>query len=138
VRKLTKIACLLMLSIPALANGQVAKPKVVTRATAPKAATVTHDVILTWVASVVPTGAPAVNGYNVYRGTTAGSETLLASIGNVTTYTDSAVAANTTYFYVVTATSTAGESGKSNEVSVAIPNTVPPNAPTGLTITSSQ
>jgi fibronectin type 3 domain-containing protein len=128
---------LLLLLVPGLAYGQVAKPKVVTRKVA-SAATVTHDVSLTWVASTVPTGAPAVNGYNVYRGTTSGSETLLAAIGNVTTYTDSSVAANTTYFYVVTATSTAGESGKSNEVSVAIPNTVPPNAPTGLVVTSSQ
>jgi fibronectin type 3 domain-containing protein len=138
VRNLIKIACLLLL-FPAFAYGQVAKPKVVQRAVTTKAATtVTHDVILTWVASTVPTGAPAVNGYNVYRGTTSGGETLLAAIGNVTTYTDSSVAANTTYFYVVTATSTAGESGKSNEVSVGIPNTVPPNAPTGLAITSSQ
>jgi fibronectin type 3 domain-containing protein len=131
------LAALCFLLLPMVANGQVAKPKVVTRKVA-SAATVTHDVVLTWVAATVPTGAPAVNGYNVYRGTTSQGETLLVSIGNVTTYTDSSVAANTTYYYIVTATSTAGESGPSNEVNVGIPNSVPPNAPTGLKVSSSQ
>jgi fibronectin type 3 domain-containing protein len=138
VRNLAKVLCLLLLLFPAIAYGQVKKPTVVTRKAVPAAAAVTHDVILSWTASTVPAGAPAVNGYNVYRGTTSQGEALLVSIGNVTTYTDSSVAANTTYFYIVTATSTAGESGPSNEVSVAIPNSVAPNAPTGLKVTSSQ
>ncbi len=43
------------------------------------------------------------NGFNIYRGTASGQETLLDSVGpNVTTYTDSSVVANTTYYYYVT------------------------------------
>ena len=41
--------------------------------------------------------------YNVYRGTAAGAETLLASGVTSASYTDQTVAANTTYYYVVTA-----------------------------------
>ena len=61
----------------------------------------------------------------MYRGTTAGSETLLTTLGNVSTYTDSAVTNGQTYFYQVTATNALGESAKSSEVS-AIPNVPPP------------
>ena len=35
-----------------------------------------------------PTAARAITGYKVYRGTTSGGETLLATLGNVTSYTD--------------------------------------------------
>jgi fibronectin type 3 domain-containing protein len=137
VRNLAKVLCLLLL-FPALAYGQVKKPTVITKKAITTKAAVTHDVVISWTASTVPAGAPAVNGYNVYRGTSSLGEALLVSIGNVTTYTDSAVSGNTTYFYIVTATSTAGESGPSNEVSAVIPNSVAPNAPTGLKVTSSQ
>jgi len=54
-------------------------------------------------------------------GATTGSEVLLTTLGNVLTYTDSAVTNGQTYFYQVTATNGLGESPKSNEVS-AIPN----------------
>ncbi len=141
MRKLILLCALLVMVVPL---GAQQKKQTTTTTKKPavtkplSAATVSHNVVLTWVASTVPPGAPAVNGYNIYRGATSGGETLLASAGNVTTYTDSTVVANTTYFYVVTATSTAGESGKSNEVTATIPNVVPPNPPTGLTVTSFQ
>jgi fibronectin type 3 domain-containing protein len=88
-----------------------------------------HSATLTWTAATVPNGGAPVTSYNVYRGTTSGSETLLASAGNVLTYTDSAVTAGTQYFYEVTAFNSAGESAKSNEISGTIPNPVAPNPP---------
>ena len=90
---------------------------------------------LTWNASTLPAGAPAVTGYNVLRGTAAGGETALANPGLVLTYTDSTVVAGTTYYYTVTATNSAATSGPSNEASILVPNNVAPNPPTGLAAT---
>lgn len=60
--------------------------------------------------------------YNVYRSTTSGGTyTKIADNVTGTTYTDSSVTNGTTYYYVVTAVSTGGESANSNEVS-ATPN----------------
>lgn len=65
-------------------------------------------------------GAPADNGsaitnYQVYRGTSSGTHTLVATIGKQTTYDDSSVASGNTYFYKVAAMSSRGEGQKSNE-----------------------
>ena len=97
-----------------------------------------HSVTLLWTASVVPVGASPVSSYNIYRATVSGGEgvTPFGSVGNVVTYTDPSVVAGLTYFYEVTAVNSAGESAKSNEVSIQVPNVVPPNAPTGLTGTA--
>ncbi len=66
-------------------------------------------------------GGAVITGYNVYRATTSGSETLLTSVGaDTTTYADSAVTAGTTYYYQVTATNSVGESLHSNEGSASI------------------
>ncbi|MEA5136455.1 MAG: kelch repeat-containing protein [Candidatus Fimivivens sp.] len=60
--------------------------------------------------------------YNVYRALTSGGPyTQIAASVTATTYTDSDVTNGTTYYYVVTAVSTAGESTYSNEAS-AMPN----------------
>lgn len=101
-----------------------------------KATITSHSATLSWTAATVPSGAPPVTGYNVYRGVTSGGETILSSAGLGVTYTDSTVVAGTTYFYQVTAVNSAGESTKSNEISVLVPNPAPPNAPTGLTGTA--
>jgi hypothetical protein len=53
----------------------------------------------------------------VYRGTSSGGETLLTTLGNVTTWTDSSAANNTTYYYRVSAVNSAGEGPGSNELS---------------------
>jgi hypothetical protein len=89
-----------------------------------------HSVTLVWTASVVATGQPAINSYQVWRGTVAGGETFLANAGvsgttaNIT-YTDSAVTNGTTYFYVVYSLDSVGPSATpSNEVSAVIPATV--------------
>lgn len=63
---------------------------------------------------------PAPNqptGYKIYRGTSAGSETLLATIGNVLNYTDNTAVNGTTYFYKVAGTNSGGDGPQSNEVS---------------------
>lgn len=74
------------------------------------------SIALSW---TVSTGATS---YNVYRGTTLGGETLLASGVGTNAYTDSgqdsAIVLNpsTPYYYKVTAVNSAGESAKSSEV----------------------
>jgi hypothetical protein len=68
------------------------------------------QVSLTW------TGSTGATSYNVYRGTTASSLTLLQGTGG-TSLTNSGLTNGTTYYYQVTAVNTAGESGKSNQVS---------------------
>lgn len=86
-------------------------------------------VVLTW---EVATGAVS---YNVKRAQTSGGPyTTIASISNVTTttFTDTAVINDTTYYYIVTSVNRDGESGGGNEVS-AIPNANKPLAPTNLT-----
>ncbi len=80
-----------------------------------------HSVTLSWTAST----SPNVTGNNVYRAATAGGpytkvNTYLA-VG--TSYTDIAVAAGQTYYYVVTAVdNTNAESTYSNEASATVPS----------------
>jgi uncharacterized protein YdaL/fibronectin type 3 domain-containing protein len=62
-------------------------------------------------------GGSPVTSYKVYRGTAAGGETLLATLGNVKTYADTAVTSATRYYYKVTATTALGTSPMSAEVS---------------------
>src|SRR5262249_22107174 len=75
-----------------------------TPATTPAAPTLdsatagTNNVTLNWTA---PTnnGGSTITGYKLYRSTSSGTETLLTTLGNVTTYTDSGLTAGTTYYY---------------------------------------
>ena len=72
------------------------------------------QITLSW--SAPPSdGGSAITGYNIYRGTRAAGETLLSTIGNVLTYTDTTVTNELTYYYHVTAINSAGESSASNE-----------------------
>lgn len=79
-----------------------------------------HVVGLTWTAST----SNGVAGYKVYRGTTSGGPyTLLAALGNVTTYMDTTVVSGQTYYYVTTALDGSGnESAYSAPSSASIPN----------------
>lgn len=65
-------------------------------------------------------------GYRVYRSTTSGSGySQITDVGsNTTTYTDTGVSQGNTYYYVVTAYNSAGESNYSNEDSASFPVTV--------------
>jgi hypothetical protein len=76
------------------------------------------QVALTW------TGSTGATSYNIYRGTSSGQESKIASGVSGTSYSDTTVSNGTTYFYVVTAVNNGGESGQSNEVSAT------PAAPT--------
>lgn len=77
------------------------------------------SVTLSW--SGPPAGTPAISGYTIYRGTSAGGETQLATVsGSITQYTDSAVTPGTAYYYQVSAAGSAGTSARSTEAS-AIP-----------------
>ena len=88
------------------------------------------QVALVWEAPSSNGSAPVTN-YRIYRGTVPGGESPLATVGNVLTYSDNAVANGLTYYYEVSAVSSAGEGPKSNETS-ATPRGVP-SAPRGLT-----
>jgi parallel beta-helix repeat protein len=72
-------------------------------------------VTLTWAAPAVE-GSSAVNAYKVYRGTTSGSLSLLATLGNVLAYSDSAVTNGAVYYYQVSAANGAGEGARTSEV----------------------
>src|SRR5436309_1925064 len=96
------------------------------------------QVTLTWQAPASDGGSPITN-YKIYRGGAPTTETLLTTVGNVLTYTDSAVTNGVTYYYQVSAVNSPGEGAKSNEAS-ATPNTpppppTPPSAPTNLVAT---
>ncbi len=79
-----------------------------------------HVVGLTWTAST----SSGVVGYKVYRGTTSGGPyTLLAAVGNVTSYMDTTVISGQTYYYVTTALDGSGnESAYSAPSNAFIPN----------------
>jgi fibronectin type 3 domain-containing protein len=75
--------------------------------------------------------------YNVYRGTSSGGETGIATGVTSPSYVDTGLTNGTTYYYKVTAVNSYGASGYSNEAS-ATPTTggSAPPAPTGLTATA--
>ena len=63
-------------------------------------------------------GSPIAN-YKIYRSTSTGTESLLTTLGNVTSFDDTAVSNGTTYFYKVSAVNGVGEGPPSNEASAA-------------------
>ena len=97
---------------------------------------------LSWTA-VTPPANCSVSSYNVYGSTTSGftpsSSNLLSNVTG-TTYTNSGLAASTTYYYVVEAVDADGTSMPSNYASnktSAASCTTLPAAPTGLTANAS-
>jgi fibronectin type 3 domain-containing protein len=85
-------------------------------------------VTLAWTAS---TGA---TGYNVKRGTTSGGPYAQLAAPSSNGYTDSSVTNGTTYYYVVSAFNSTGESANSAQV-VAVPNPPPPTFGTWINVT---
>jgi Abnormal spindle-like microcephaly-assoc'd, ASPM-SPD-2-Hydin len=80
----------------------------------------THTVDLSW----TPSTTSGLAGYNVYRSTTSGSgyTKIVSKPITGTTYADNTVAANTDYYYEVTAVTTAGvESKPSNQTTADVP-----------------
>jgi hypothetical protein len=78
-----------------------------------------HTVLLTWTAST----SSGVTGYYVYRGTQSGQYTKIdpSAPASSTQFTDNTVAAGTTYYYVVTALNSSGESSYSSPATVSVP-----------------
>ena len=70
---------------------------------------------LTW--TVPFDGGSAITGYAIYRGTTSGGETLLATVAPGTAYADVSVTSGITYYYRVLAMNAGGDGASSNEVS---------------------
>lgn len=101
-----------------------------TSAQAPSAPTLSaaaadSSVHLSW--NAPSNGGAALTGYKVYRGTSAGSETLLKSVGNVTDTDDDTAVNGTKYYYRVAAVNSVGDGTQSNEVS-ATPAPAAPQA----------
>jgi fibronectin type 3 domain-containing protein len=85
-------------------------------------------VTLAW-AHPTSDGGSAITDYLVYRSTTSGAETLLATVGNVTSFVDSGVTNGTQYFYKVAAKNSVGEGASSGEVSATPVAATVPSAP---------
>lgn len=77
----------------------------------------THQATLSWTAST----SGGVTGYDIYRATISGGP--YTQIGTIAAspYVDASVLAGQTYFYVITAVGTGGQSGYSTQVTATIP-----------------
>jgi autotransporter-associated beta strand protein len=84
-----------------------------------------NSVFLTWSPRVGTTN------YNIKRGTLSGGPYTLVGTATNILFFDTTVASGATYYYVVTASNSFGESTNSNEAAVI----TLPNAPSGLTAT---
>jgi predicted phage tail protein len=75
-----------------------------------------HGIALKWTAPS-NAGGSAITGYQILRSTTAGLETFLVAVGNVTSYKDTTATSGVTYFYKVEAVNAVGAGPLSNEAS---------------------
>jgi len=72
-------------------------------------------VSLSWLAPT-SNGGSAITNYRIYRGTASGGETLLTTVGNVTSFTDTGTTAGVRYYYRIAAVNAVGEGAQSSEV----------------------
>jgi cellulose 1,4-beta-cellobiosidase len=110
-----------------------ATPQGVAAPSAPAVLTATPgngQVALSWSAS---SGATS---YNVKRATVNGGPYTLIASPSATGYTNSGLTNGTTYYYVVSAVNSAGESGNSSQVSATPQPPSQPAAPTNVVATS--
>jgi hypothetical protein len=87
------------------------------------------QITLTWDAPSDDGGSPITN-YNIYRGNTPESEEFHTELQNVTSYTDSGLTNDQTYYYKITAVNGVGEGAFSNEVSATPSAEITINPPT--------
>lgn len=110
----------------------------VTPPTAPgnlQAQTQGGEVNLSWQASSDPESG--ISNYNIYRGNTSASKTLLKQVSTSTlSYLDTTTIPLTTYFYEVSAVNGVGLEGARSSEATATTGNNPPGAPTGLTATA--
>lgn len=71
------------------------------------------SVSLSW--TVPANGGSPITGYNVYRATASGAETLLKRLGNVTGFRDTGLNNGTVYYYRLSAVNGIGEGALSAE-----------------------
>jgi hypothetical protein len=93
-----------------------------------------HSATLTWLWS--QGASDPATGFHVQRSQVSGGPyTIVGTVGSPTTLTfvDSSVVAGQTYFYIVTAFNTGGDSVPSNQVTCTIPFQAPA-APSGLSV----
>jgi len=69
------------------------------------------------------TGSASASGYNIKRGSASGGPYTLLTSSTQASYMDTSVNIGATYYYVVTAFNSAGESGNSNEASATLTHT---------------
>ena len=93
------------------------------------------SVALTWTAPVSDGGSP-ITGYEVWRGTTSGTTSLVTPVGLTTTYTDTTVTNGTTYYYRVAAVNAVDTGPGSNERSATPAPPPPPTAPGAPNLTA--
>jgi fibronectin type 3 domain-containing protein len=105
-------------------------------------ATSSSAIGLSWSADTPPANC-TISGYSVYRSTTSGftpgSTNLIASGVTGTTYTNTGLAASTTYYYKLEAADAEGTSSASNQSSnttLTASCSAVPSAPTGVTATA--
>jgi fibronectin type 3 domain-containing protein len=119
-------------------GGLCAQTYSTTSATVPGAPTLNsatagvNSVSLSW-SVPASNGGSAITAYKVYRGTTHGGEsaTPIATLGNVSNFTDAAATAGSTYFYTVAAANALGTGTPSNELSATpLATATAPGAPT--------
>jgi hypothetical protein len=78
----------------------------------------------------------AITGYKIFRGATSGAETLVKTVGAVTSFDDTSVTNGIKYYYQVSAVNGIGESAQSNEVVVTPQYSAAPSAPQRLHATA--
>ncbi len=81
-----------------------------------------HSAVLTWTASATDATHVAPTGYNVKRAVVSGGPyaTVGSTAAPTTTFTDATVVDGATYYYVVTATATGGESVPSAQATCTV------------------
>jgi len=82
------------------------------------------QVTLSWTAPSED-GGSQVTAYKVYRGTLSGQLTLLATLGDVLTYSDTGLTNGQVYYYMTSAVSSFGDGPGSNVVSATPQNRLP-------------
>src|SRR5438445_708177 len=98
----------------------------------------TSEIDLSWTAPS-DLNSLILDGYKIERSTDGGTtwSTIVSSTGSTaTTYSDTGLAASTTYTYRVSSVNSFGASSPSNIASAKTFDVVPPIAPTGLTATA--
>jgi fibronectin type 3 domain-containing protein len=87
------------------------------------------SVTVAWSAPTSDGGSP-ITGYQIWRGTVAGTEVILTTVGVQGSYVDGTVADGVTYWYQVAAVNAVGGGPRSNELSAS--TVAPASAPTLL------